>query len=63
MSLKISRVVSLGAGTKGFRFKNKRDSLADEEQYQRGRDLEKARLSEGSIAYKVYLRLRAKKAV
>jgi hypothetical protein len=57
MSLKIIREVPLGIGTKGFRFKNQRDLRADREEYQKGRDLEKARFTQGSLAREIYDRL------
>jgi hypothetical protein len=61
MSLKIIREMPLGTGSKGFRFKNQRDLSADQEEYQKGRDLEKARFSEGSLAREIYDRLCANK--
>jgi hypothetical protein len=57
MGVKISREITLGTGSKGFRFRNHHDAIADQKQYYEGRIHEKARFREGSLARKIYERL------
>jgi hypothetical protein len=57
MGVKIIRAVPFGAGSKGFRFRNFEDAIADQKQYEEGRTLEKARFRKGSFAEKIYKRL------
>jgi len=57
MALKIIREKELDPGSKGFRFRNHEDRIADERQYKRGRTLEKARFRRGSLGQKIYERL------
>jgi hypothetical protein len=57
MGVKISRTMPFGAGSKGFRFQNHEDAVADRKQYEEGRKLEKARFRKGSLAQKIYERL------
>jgi hypothetical protein len=57
MGVKISREMPLGAGSRGFRFRNHQDAIADQKQYDEGRILEKARFREGSLGRKIYDRL------
>jgi hypothetical protein len=57
MGVKITRAMPLGAGSKGFRFRNYADTIEDQKQYEEGCTLEKARFRKGSIAEKIYERL------
>jgi hypothetical protein len=54
MGVRISRETTLGLGSKGFRFRNHGDAIADQKEYQAGRTLEEARFREGSLARKIY---------
>lgn len=57
MALKISREISLGTGSKGFRFENQHDRARDRQHYQKGLLLEKARFRQGSVAQRLFDRL------
>jgi hypothetical protein len=57
MSVKISRKIPFGAGSRGFRFRNHEDAIADRKQYEEGCDLEEARFRKGSLAQRIYERL------
>lgn len=57
MAVKISRVITFGPGSKGFRFRNYEDAIADRKQYEAGCRLEQARFREGSLGGKIFARL------
>lgn len=61
MGVKISREIFLGSGSRGFRFKNQPETHADQERYEKGLELEKARLSGNSLGSEIYDRLSAVK--
>lgn len=62
MALKIIREISLGSGTKIFRFANHEDPTADQQQYEEGCLLEGNRLNEDSFSQQIYERLSSKAA-
>jgi hypothetical protein len=57
MGVKISRKMPFGAGSRGFRFRNHADTIADQKQYEEGCTLEEERFRKGSLAQKIYERL------
>jgi hypothetical protein len=61
MALKIVREMELSPGSKGFRFRNHEDTIADEKQYKKGRTFERARFRQGSLGQKIYERLSSSK--
>ena len=63
MALKIVREMELSPGSKGFRFRNHKDRIADQRHYRKGRSLEKARFRRGSLGQKIYERLSSLKRV
>ena len=54
MGLRISDVVTLGAGSRGFRFENHKDRAEDQKQYDQGVTLEEGRFHRGSVAQRVF---------
>jgi hypothetical protein len=62
MAVKITREISFGPGTKGFRFENLKDSNADQEQYEEGRRLEEVSQQDGSVGQMIYDRLSSRRA-
>ncbi len=54
MGVKISRKMLFGAGSRGFRFENHKDTVEDQRQYEEGRALEEGRFRKGSLAQRFY---------
>ncbi len=57
MGVKISREMPFSVGSRGFRFRNHEDVVADQKQYEEGCTLEQARFRRGSLAQQIYQRL------
>jgi len=58
MAVKVIREIPFGAGNRGFRFENRHDRAADKKQYKKGVLLERARFRPGSVASRLFERLK-----
>jgi len=54
MALEISREASFSAKSRAFRFKNRRDVIADRRLFEIGQKCESARFRKGSVGQKVF---------
>lgn len=63
MAVKVIHEMELSSGSKGFRFRNHKDRVADQREYRKGRNFEKARFRRGSLGQKIYERLSSLKQV
>jgi hypothetical protein len=57
MAIGIKRLASFGAGSRGFRFEVRQDTVMDKKVYETGRHFEEARFQTGSFGQRVFERL------